>query len=98
MLKKEQLVKTGQETLEDGVTQSLCFLYRETLKENKQEMNAVIQKAIEEIQDIMKGDLVLSNASEDALKEFCLLRGFRRLNKTQKELFIRAVDRMLMDS
>lgn len=82
------------DSLTDGVIQSLCYLYQETLKGNLQELANIIQKAIEEGITAVEKNVPLSPESGDLLKQFYVLRGFYTLDDAQKEVFIREIERI----
>lgn len=74
--------------------QSLCYLYYEALKENIQEMALILQQAIERSEQIAFRKAPLSDETRDALKQFFIVQRFQRLNEKQKDLFVRAIERI----
>lgn len=89
--------KRAKETPEGGFIPSLCYLYQEALRQNLQELAAVIQRAIEQGEHAIHMDGSLSTDSADVLRQFYVLRGFCALNEAQKNLFLREIERIQME-
>lgn len=80
-------------SLEDGVIQSLYYLYQELLKENLQDLAYIMEATIRDFEEATRKHSSISHVGEETLRQFHILRGFRRLSKEQKELFIREIER-----
>ena len=79
--------------LEDGVLQSLYYLYQELLKANLQDLATIIESAIVECEKITRKNLNISEVGEGVFKQFHIMRQFRQLSEEQKELFIFEMER-----
>jgi len=84
--------KSENKSPHEGMIQSLCYLYYEALKENMQDMALILQQAIERSEQIAFRKAPLSDGTKDALKQFFIIQRFQRLNKKQKDLFVRAIE------
>lgn len=79
------------QSFKDGLIQSLCYLFQEAIKENRQDLTHILQWAIEQTKRTPE-DVPLSLQSLDCLHQFYILRKFQGLNLAQKQLFIREID------
>ncbi len=89
---KSRILKEDRSPFAKGIIQSLCFLYQELQKENLQELASLIETTIDDCERALRERFPICSESEDTLRQFYLLRGFKQLDKEQKELFIRAID------
>jgi hypothetical protein len=87
-------MKSGNECPHEGMIKSLCFLYYEALKENMQDMALILQHAIERSEHIAFKKAPLSDEAKDTLRQFFIVQRFQRLNEKQKDLFVRAIERI----
>ncbi|MDB5492615.1 MAG: hypothetical protein JWO78_2464 [Micavibrio sp.] len=75
----------------DGLIQSLCYLFQESIKEERQDLANILQWSIEQTKRT-PDDVPLSPESLDCLHQFYILRKFQGLSLLQKQLFIREID------
>ncbi len=77
--------------LEDGLLQSLYYLYQEILKENLQELAYIVEVAICDCEEAIRKNFIVSEVGESIFTQFHFLRGFRQLNKEQREVLVRKI-------
>lgn len=87
-------MKSENGSPQEEIIQSLCYLYYEALKENIQEMALILQQAIERSEQIAFRNAPLSDETKDILKQFFIVQRFQRLNEKQKDLVVRALERI----
>lgn len=83
--------ETGEKTYQDGLIRALFYLYQEAIKENMPKFAQIIQVAIESCERV-EDTADWSRNCEDILKQFYILREFRKLNDLQKQLFIQEIE------
>lgn len=77
---------------EDGLLQSLYYLYQEILKANMNDLAFIMEATICDCEESVRSNFTVSQFGEEIFKQFHLLRRFRHLNQEQKEAFIREIE------
>jgi hypothetical protein len=86
-------VNSGSEdSFENGLIQSLCYLYSETLQRNFVGLADVIESMLQQCVDVIGARGSLPAESEDALKLFLILRKFRAFSSSDKQAFLRLLE------
>jgi len=75
----------------DAVIQALCMVHQKALRDGAEDIATVIAEAVENIIEL---DSVssLNNVSEDLLKQFFILNGFKNLDDKQREQFFKRIE------
>jgi len=82
---------SDDQSFKDGLIQSLCYLFQEAIKEERQDLANVLQWAIEQTKRTPE-EMPLSPQSLDCLHQFYVLRKFQGFSMEQKQMFIREID------
>jgi hypothetical protein len=90
---KKNISEKDELSLENGLIQSLYYLYQELLKGNMQELAYIMEAAIQACEEIIRNKISISQEGEEILRSFYILQEFRQLNKKQKEAFVREIKR-----
>jgi hypothetical protein len=85
-------VDGSEDSFENGLIQSLSYLYAETLRKNYAALADVIEPMLDKCFELVSAGGSLPAESEDALKLHLILRKFRRLGNQDKQAFVRLLE------
>lgn len=81
-----------EDSFENGLIQSLCYLYAETLKKGFSSLADVIEPVLAKCIELIGARGTMPAESEDSLKLFLVLRKFRCLSSRDQQAFIRLLE------
>jgi hypothetical protein len=81
-----------EDSFENGLIQSLCYLYTETLKKGFDGLANVLEPMLEKCIEVIGTRGTMPAESEDSLKLFLVLRKFRCLSSRDKQAFLRLME------
>jgi hypothetical protein len=77
---------------EDGILQSLYYLYQELLKAHMQELAFIMEATIQDCEEAIRKNFIISPEAEEIFKLFHFVRSARQLNKGQMHLFLSEIE------
>jgi len=75
----------------DAVIQALCKIHQEALTDGVEDIAVIIAEAIENVIELSSINY-LSGVSEELLKQYYILNNFQKLNKKQREQFLKTIE------
>lgn len=75
----------------DAVIQALCMVHQKALRDGAEDIATILAEAIENVIEL-DGVSSLNGVSEDLLKQFFILNGFKNLDDKQREQFLKRIE------
>lgn len=78
-------------TFNNMVIQSLCYLYKECCLNDVDALSCILEDAITNIEKVAKEQECLSEYTEDILRQFHFLKGFKTMTLAERQQVVEQI-------